>query len=426
VRKRLLLADPDRGLLSIRSLRLRIEGYEVLEVADCAAAIRAMDGYAPDVLLLDPAIAGGEHLLRAIRSHRRYDGVKIVVNSAAASDAEQGYCRDLGADAFLAKPVEHDLLARTVRRLLRDEMTLTFWGTRGSLARPGIDTLKFGGNTPCVSVELTKDRFFIFDAGTGIADLGRALGQLQRRYRFNLFLSHPRWEHVQGLPFFLPLRHVGNDMVIHGPRTDAGGLRRALEAQAGHVCRPVVVEEFASRPVFRELDEGRHRIDGLQIDTIALNHPGRALGYRLQGESGQAVAYLAENEMAPGDARARRRVADFVAGADVLIHNASCFDHEYRYRSGRGGSPLTEVVNLAADAGVKQLYLFHHDPEHDDEAVTGMETLARGYFEDRGLDIQCAAAAEGATLRLEAPEAEEAAPLFNRPPAAATRELRPH
>lgn len=415
MKKRILLADGDCGLLSIRSLRLRIEGYEVTEVDDCAAAMRAMDQFQPHVLLLDPAMNGGVALLKWVRGNRRHDEVKIVINSARSFDAEHSFCGDLGADAYLAKPLEHDQLIRVTRRLLRDEIAVTFWGTRGSMARPGIETLKFGGNTPCVSVELSKDRFFIFDAGTGIADLGRLLAQVLRRYRFNLFLTHARWEHVQGLPFFQPLRREGNDMVIHGPGQEGSTLREALEAHAGHVCRPVVVDEYASHLRFRELAEGEYRIDGLSLSAIALNHPGRALGYRLQGESGQVVAYLAENEIAPGDRKSRRRLVSFVAGADVLIHGASLFDHEYRLRSGRGASPLSEVVKLAAEARVKSLYLFHHDPEHNDEAVTCMQELARGYFADLGADVHCAAAAEGATVKLDAPERAGSVQLVDRP-----------
>jgi phosphoribosyl 1,2-cyclic phosphodiesterase len=279
-------------------------------------------------------------------------------------------------------------------------MTLRFWGTRGGMARPGIETLKFGGNTPCVSVELSKDRFFIFDAGTGIAGLGRTLAPSPRRHRFNLLLTHSRWEHVQGLPFFQPLRLEGNEMVVHGPAQGRLSLRESLDAHTGHVCRPVMAEEYASSLRFCELVEGEHRVDGLQLDAIALNHPGRALGYRLQSDSGQVVAYLAENEIPPGDRKLRRRLASFVAGADVLIHGASYFDHEYRLHSGRGGSPLSEVVKLAAEACVENLYLFHHDPEHDDEAITHMQDLARGYLQDLGADVRCAAAAEGLTVTL--------------------------
>jgi ribonuclease BN (tRNA processing enzyme) len=219
---------------------------------------------------------------------------------------------------------------------------------------------------------------------------------------------------VQGLPYFMPLSREGNDMVIHGPRQQRRGLREALQAQAEHVCNPVRIEEFASRPRFRELTEGRHRIDGLRVDAIALNHPNRALGYRLQGESGQAVAYIADNELDPQRPDLRHRIADFVAGADVLIHDASYFDHEYRYHAGRGGSPLSEVLKLAVDARAKSLYLFHHDAEHDDEAVSSMEALARGHFKDLGLDLPCAAAMEGVAIRLPAPEAP-ALQLVERP-----------
>src|SRR4029079_18078786 len=140
------------------------------------------------------------------------------------------------------------------------------------------------------------------------------------------------------------------------------------------------------------------------LGVMAMNHPGRAVGYRLQSEAGQTVVYIAENEIVPGDRRARDQLAAFVDGADVLIHNAGYFDHEYRHCRGRGSSPLSEVLQLAADASVKQLFLFNHDPEHDDEALSGMEARARGYPEDRRIKLPGAMAKEGVRVKLEAAE----------------------
>jgi DNA-binding response OmpR family regulator len=118
VRKRVLLADGDCGLLSIRSLRLRIEGYEVEEVGDSGGVVRALEWFAPDLLLLDPAIPGGEPLLREIRGQRRYQALKVVINSARDFGSAPSFCRELGADAFLTKPVDHDGLLGTLRKLL--------------------------------------------------------------------------------------------------------------------------------------------------------------------------------------------------------------------------------------------------------------------------------------------------------------------
>ena len=415
MKRRILLADCDSGLISIRSLRLRIDGYEVMEARDGAAARSALEAFRPDVLLLDPAIPGGEALMPWIREHHLFDTMKIVLNTARDCDTDEvSFCRDLGADAYIAKPAEHDRLLRTLDKVLRDEMVVTFWGTRGGMARPGVDTLKFGGNTPCVSVELSKDRYFVFDAGSGIADFGRALVKQARHYRFNLFLSSPRWEHVHGLPYFEPLRREGNDMVIHGPAGESSSLRAALAAHAAHVCRPVRFDDYASRPHFHEMGEGEYRVDGLRVTTLMLQHPAEALGYRLEADSGQVFAYLADNEIIPGDQRAHERLRAFVAGADLLVHNASWFDHEYLKNRGRGGSPLSEVAQLAADAGVRSLHLFRHEPEHDDEALSAMEEFARGYLEERGLPSVCQVAREGTTLHLEAVESARSVRLIQR------------
>jgi phosphoribosyl 1,2-cyclic phosphodiesterase len=140
------------------------------------------------------------------------------------------------------------------------------------------------------------------------------------------------------------------------------------------------------------------------VSVIGLNHPGPALGYRLTTPAGKTVAYVTGNEVHPhgsnGAAAARERLVTFLKDVDILIHDATWFDNEYRSRVGSGHSPVSAVLTLAAEARVKRLYLFHHDPSHDDEAIGRMEMIARYFFEQRQLPIHCWAAREGSGVTI--------------------------
>ena len=284
-----------------------------------------------------------------------------------------------------------------------DRLTVRFWGTRGGVARAGQDTARFGGNTLCVTVELGGDRLFVFDAGTGMINLGQFIATRKRHYRYHLFISNPYWNHVQGLPYFAPLQIPGNQITVYG----VGGefsLKQAIAAQAGNPYLPVVGRESGSRVDYRELKEGNYEIDQVQVSVIGLNHPGPALGYRLTTAAGKTVAYVTGNEVHPhctnGAGAARERLVAFLKGVDILIHDATWFDNEYRAHVGSGHSAVSAVLTLAAVARVKRLYLFHHDPSHDDEAIGRMEMIARYFFDQRQLPIHCWAAREGSGVTI--------------------------
>jgi len=151
---------------------------------------------------------------------------------------------------------------------------------------------------------------------------------------------------------------------------------------------------------YRDLQEGDYEVDQVQVSALALNHPGPALGYRLTSPAGKTVAYITDNEVCTsGDRLAcRKRLVSFLQGADVLIHDARYFDDEYRARVGSGHSSLSAVLKLAGEARVKRLYLFRHDPSHDDKAIERKEMLARYYFDQSGRDVECWSAREGACI----------------------------
>src|SRR5262245_21820553 len=112
-----------------------------------------------------------------------------------------------------------------------DRLTVRFWGTRGGIARAGHDTVRFGDNTLCVTVEAGRDRLFVFDAGTGMMDLGRFIAAQRRHYRYHVFISNPYWDHIEGLPFFESLQMPGNEITVYGAGGSEFSLRQAIAAQ---------------------------------------------------------------------------------------------------------------------------------------------------------------------------------------------------
>jgi len=401
--KRILVVDDDPTLAKVTATALRAAGHDVRTVGDGSLAMAEIAAFKPEVVITDlmmPKVSG-QALIAQIRQDRALDGVRIVVYSGKRFEYDYRSSLEAGADAYLVKPVSNQKLLDTIAELVSDAMKVRFWGTRGSVPRPGKSTVRYGGNTSCVSLETTRDRLFVFDAGTGIIDLGRELMAAGKRRKINMFISHPHWDHIQGLPFFQPLYTQGYEVVIHGASQGRLSLREVIAGQMEAVYFPVAVKEFASRVYFKELAEGQFEIEGLSVKAIGLHHPGMTLGYLVEGPSGKRVAYMTDNELViNGEDYNRARLVELVSGADVLIHDANYLDQEYPSRVGWGHSSMTEVLKLAADAKVKQLYLYHHDLHHDDETVSAKEAFGRQYFAERKLDIECVAAAEGGAVSL--------------------------
>lgn len=401
--KRVLVVDDDAQFANVTATAIRMAGYDVKAISDASLALDEIASFKPDVMITDlmmPRVPGSV-LIARIREDRTLDNLKIIVYSAKRFEYDYRSSLEAGADAYLIKPVSVQKLTDTIAALVSDAMKVTFWGTRGSVPRPGKDTLKYGGNTSCVSVEMTRDRLFIFDAGTGIIDLGRELMAAGKRRKINMFISHPHWDHIQGLPFFQPLYAQGYEVVIHGASQGRLSLREVIAGQMEAVYFPVAVKEFSSRVYFKELAEGDFEIEGLSVKAIGLHHPGMTLGYLVKGPGGKTVAYMTDNELIrDGHDHNRDRLAELVAGADILIHDANYLDEEYPSRVGWGHSAMSEVLRLAADAKVKRLYLYHHDLHHSDETVAAKESLGRKFFAAQDINIECVAAAEGVTVSL--------------------------
>ncbi len=254
-------------------------------------------------------------------------------------------------------------------------LSVTFFGVRGSIPTPGADTVEFGGNTSCVEV-VCGERRLVFDTGTGMRLLGQGCLRERKRVSLDVFYSHLHWDHLQGLPFFVPLYLPGTELVLHGPQ----GLREALDTQMGEPGFPVRLGSVPSQLGFDEIGDGRsvRLAEDLIVSCARLNHPGGVLGYRVEYR-GHAVVYATDTEHYSCPDPKLVRLAE---GADLLIYDAQYDDDEYAGKSGAprtgwGHSTFSEGVRIADAAGVKRLALYHHDPGHSDEKLRAIEAAAQ-------------------------------------------------
>lgn len=315
----------------------------------------------------------------------------------------------------------------------RPALRVQFWGTRGSLAKPGPRTVCYGGNTSCVEVRAADGTLLVLDCGTGAHDLGLALlASGERPLRGHLLITHTHWDHIQGFPFFAPLFVQGNEWDVYAPQGLGQRLQETLAGQMEYAYFPITVAQLGAAVRYHELVEGAFALGGVRVTARYLNHPGLALGYRLEA-GGATVVYATDHEphsrhQPPVGAEAPaarvhpedQRHVEFLTGADLVIHDAQYTLEEYPQKLTWGHSPAELVVDFALAAGVKQLALFHHDPLRSDEALDRIVEACRRRVAASGGALDVFAAAEARVVELAEREVAAAVVAGPMPPAAAT------
>jgi phosphoribosyl 1,2-cyclic phosphodiesterase len=291
-----------------------------------------------------------------------------------------------------------------------------FWGVRGSIPTPGPSTIRYGGNTPCLELAYAEDRFFILDAGSGLRAFGQHLLKLNKPVHSHIFISHMHWDHIQGFPFFVPAFIPGNTFIFHGAPEADMKLEDILADQMNPINFPVQLEEMRSRFEYQELYEGTYEFEGIKVETLYLNHPGYALGYKFNINK-KSLVYVSDNEpypFYPTSARTssnpdevqfnednNQRIINFCKNTDILIHDAQYTPDEYKTKYLWGHSPYDYTVRIALQGGCKTLVLFHHDPTHDDEFVDGLVESAKKISWQAGSTMKILGAKEGMSLSLD-------------------------
>ncbi len=272
-------------------------------------------------------------------------------------------------------------------------MDIHFWGARGTIPSPGKETVRFGGNTSCISVDLDASTTLILDAGSGIRMLGSE--QADQKEHFILLISHVHWDHIQGLPFFRPLL-MANRTITLPDNYHTDWVQRLL-AQIDGVYFPLTLEQIPCKlNIISEDLLSVFAPFGLKVSTIQTNHPGGCLGYRME-RAGHAVIYMPDNELYPPGVKTTEfdEFVAFCRGADILIHDAQYTTNEMPQKHGWGHSVVDQVCALAAAADVERLVLFHHDPTRHDEAVEAIQHDARAALAELNPGVTCLAAYDG-------------------------------
>ncbi|MBF0154226.1 MAG: MBL fold metallo-hydrolase [Magnetococcales bacterium] len=287
-------------------------------------------------------------------------------------------------------------------------MKFRFWGVRGSIACPGPHTIKYGGNTTCIEIRTDNNELIILDAGTGIFPLSHTLFK-ELPLTCHVFVTHTHWDHIQGLPFFIPTFIPGNTIHLHGAFDPIrnGDLREVLSRQMDYCYFPVREAELQANMHYVTLRERQAiQVGEAKVINIFMNHPVLNFGYRVDC-GGKSLFFTGDHEPMSniydeGDAefaeyqtlldRKHRAIVEFIRDVDVLIADTSYTPEEYKTKKGWGHGTYDTSIALARECGAKKLFFTHHEPTRSDAALEKVfqEAMERHPRQPRDPDYQLA------------------------------------
>lgn len=264
-------------------------------------------------------------------------------------------------------------------------MRVRFWGVRGSIASPGVSTVRYGGNTSCIQVTAPTGEVLLLDSGTGIRGAGLKIATDKGTFPIGLLITHTHWDHIQGFPYFVPIYSPKFSIDLYGPRLPHRRVEEIFSIFMAHEFHPVRKMELAAEIRYRDLGEETFRHGPFTVTTRYAHHPVVSLSYRIECQ-GKTVFYTGDHEpwfvvdaqaADPGQAErmeaANARYAEFARGADLLIVDAMYTAEEYARKKLWGHGSFDDAIRLAAAAKVARARLFHHEPNYSDDFLDGVQ-----------------------------------------------------
>lgn len=424
-KRRVLIGEDMAELAGLMADAVAAAGYHVKVASDGEECLRLAQAWMPDLITLDimmPRMHGIE-VLRALRADIRTHHIAVIMCSGKDFKTERDESERFGVVEYLTKPISPARLAERVKHhfdrcdgtvppiapivpVVRPDNAEVYrqtlntqrphfhlWGTRGSTPTLGGRFQRSGGNTSCLSVTI-GDEIFVFDAGTGIRDLGLMLvaGTLRK---VHLFITHPHWDHIQGFPFFAPAYVPGFDITVYGAKGFGKDLESIFRGQLDRDYFPVQLDDMKSNLHFRHLTEGGLDLAGARITWEFAQHPGATVGYKIE-VGAHKIAWLPDNEFLQGYvgpptladdhplALTYQRMIAFLSDVTVLIHEAQYTPSEYPAKIGWGHSSVANACLLMKLAHVPRWIVTHHDPMHDDTFLETKLNLTRQILAEIG------------------------------------------
>jgi len=404
--KHFLIVDNDGEILKLIKIILEKAGHRVTTLNSSVQALKEIEKIHPDCVISDLMMPqmDGLVLYENIKKNKKIVLPKFIVISIKQYDFDRRRALKSGIDGYIAKPINIDTFLTEVSSIIESGIVIQFWGVRGTLPVPGKETVRYGGNTNCVTMKIANRHFFIFDAGTGIKALSNHMMKHHSPLSAKIFITHPHYDHIQGLPFFVPLYKKGNDFEIFGPDNDGLDIEKSLAGQMDSIYFPVTIKEFSANIKFHNLVEEEFRVGNVKVKTLYLTHPGKCLGYQLKYDN-KIFCYITDNEIPLENSEAYsqfhiNRLIQFIQNADVLIMDATYSDGEFSQKVFWGHSCVSRVVEIADQAKVKLLCLYHHDLDQTDDDIDKKLEMAKSLLLQKNSTTICIAPKEGDDIKI--------------------------
>jgi CheY-like chemotaxis protein len=427
--------DPMVGELS-RDL-LVDAGYTVTLVQDSLEAIPTIKAQMPRLIVTDIMMPGitGMDICKAVKSDPALKHIKIIVVSGKSYEVEKQRAFQFGADFFLQKPYNVETFSNTVKSILNEspgnpapppaapvassiiqeeapqssdldagQIRVTVWGSRGLPAALPNSASRYGRQTSCASVE-TRDHLFVFDAGTGIVELGREIVSKRRHYKdIWVCLTHFHLDHILGLGSFAPIYDPNFSIHLIGANDPEKSLKEVAQATFYSSYSLTKTPPKAKIDIYEILEDNYELMPGVKLSSMYANHPTSTLVYVLD-MLGKKITYAPDSEIW-GDATAFQdydeKLGGFVKGCELLMHDAAFTDADYETRKHEGHSGLSVVVDFAAEkAQARELVLLHAQPEYSDEQLDGMLAAAKARVQQKGYSLNCYLPSERQTFMIQ-------------------------
>ncbi len=411
--------DPMVGQLS-RDL-LTDDGWKVMLIDDSRAAFPAIKQHMPKMVISDIMMPGitGLDICKLIKTDPATKKIKVIIVSGKSYEVEKQRAFQLGADYFLQKPYNVETFSKTVRSIMEgaatsqaptppslapkeeenippnpvkpDEIVLTVYGLRGLPSKLTETPSKFGRQTMCLSIETDKN-IFIFDAGTGIVDLGKDIVSRKRYYKeIWLFMSHFHLDNAIGLPYFEPIHDPRFIIHIAGPNDPEKSLKEIIRSNFYSSFSPIRSAPKAKVDLYQVFEDSYEILPDFKISTMYANHPTSTLIYFINVR-GLKIAYAPDSEIW-GDATALQdydeRLSKFSQGSDIFIHDCHYNDSDYEKMAKRGHSSVSIAAEFAAKNGIKNFMLYNINPDYSDEQIDKMLEAAKAAAAKENPQTQC-------------------------------------